>query len=97
MTGAGGGSVVPCHKSCCRPFQGRLPTVGCLIWCMTSYDVDAIIPGSFMSLGQLARFLLRKARLLFAFLDVVSTCAFQVKLSAMVTHRYLPVLFTVRL
>ena len=62
-----------------------------------SYDVDAIIPGLFMSFGQLARFLLRKARLLFAFLDVVSTCAFQVKLSAMVTPKYLPVLFTVRL
>ena len=49
-----------------------------------------------MSLGQLARFLLRKDRLFFAFLDVVSTFAFQVKLSAMVTHRYLLVLFTVR-
>ena len=49
-----------------------------------------------MSLGQLTRFLLRKARLLFAFLDVVSMCAFKVKLSAMVTPRYFPVLFTVR-
>ena len=42
-----------------------------------------------MALGQLAKFLLRKARLLFAFLDVASTCAFQVKLSAMVTPWYL--------
>ena len=40
-----------------------------------------------MSLGQLALFLLRKARLLFAFLDVASLCAFQVKLSTMVTPR----------
>ena len=47
-----------------------------------------------MSLGFLASFLLRKARLLFAFFDVASTCAFQVKLSAMVTPGYLQVLFT---
>ena len=47
-----------------------------------------------MSFRQLALFLPRKARLLFAFLDVAfafldvaSLCAFQVKLSTMVTPR----------
>ena len=43
-----------------------------------------------MSFRQLAKFLLRKAKLLFAFLVVVSTWAFQVKLSEIVTPSYVP-------
>ena len=41
-----------------------------------------------MSFRQLAKFLLRKAKLLFAFLVAVPTSAFQVKLSEIVTPSY---------
>ena len=45
-----------------------------------------------MSFGQLAKFLLRKAKLLFPFFVVASAWAFQDRLSEIVTPRYCQVL-----
>ena len=81
LTGAAGGSVVPCHESCCTPLEGfQLLDV----WFGVRVPWHRHLYQSLIALGLYVSW----ARLLFAFLDAVSVCAFQVKLSAMVTPSY---------
>ena len=85
--GKAGGSSLDSFNFLDVSLRERVPNCGCVFQRRSNHGLIAL---ALMFLGQLERFLLRKAKLLLAFFVVASTCSFHESFSDSATPKYLP-------